>query len=163
MPLDTGSDEMLLLLKTFEQFNVLYLIVGGFAVNRYGYKRTTGDLDIYLQDTPENRSRLIDALDAIGYGRFDMLMDVPIIAGYCEIMMDDGVYADLMTEIPGLEKTKFDEYYNMATIDKLDGYVIRFLHYNHLLQNKEATGRTKDLLDISELKRVNGDPESSAF
>jgi hypothetical protein len=161
MPLDTGSDEMLLLLQTFEQFNVLYLIVGGFAVNRYGYKRTTGDLDIYLKDTPENRSRLIDALDAMSYGRFDMLMDVPIIAGYCEIMMDDGIYADLMTDIPGLEKGKFDEYYDMATIDKLDGYVIRFLHYNHLLQNKEATGRTKDLLDISELKRVNGDPESS--
>jgi hypothetical protein len=155
MALETGSEEMLLLLETFEKYQVQYLIVGGFAVNRYGYKRTTGDLDIYLKDTPENRTKLIEALDAMGYGRFDMLMDVPIIAGYCEIMMDDGIYADLMTDIPGLDKDRFDHYYEMATVDKLDNYVIRFLHYNHLLKNKEATGRAKDLLDISELERIN--------
>jgi hypothetical protein len=70
-------------------------------------------------------------------------------------MMDDGIYADLMTDIPGLDKDRFDHYYEMATVDKLDNYVIRFLHYNHLLKNKEATGRAKDLLDISELERIN--------
>lgn len=162
MALETGSEEMLLLLETFEKYQVRYLIVGGFAVNRYGYKRTTGDLDIYLKDTLDNRANLIEALDAMGYGRFDMLIDVPIIAGYCEIMMDDGIYADLMTDIPGLDKDKFDYYYEMATVDKLDDYVIRFLHYNHLLQNKEATGRAKDLLDISELERINNsDPDNT--
>ncbi|MCZ4222696.1 hypothetical protein [Pedobacter rhodius] len=55
MSFDKENPEMLLLLKTFEQFNVNYLIVGGFAVNRYGYNRTTGDLDIYLKDTKDNR------------------------------------------------------------------------------------------------------------
>lgn len=159
MPLETGNEEMLLLLKTFEQFHVQYLIVGGFAVNRYGYKRTTGDIDIYLKDTRENRASLIEALDAMQYGRFDMLMNMPIIAGYCEIMMDDGIYADLMTDIPGLDKHQFDDYYRMATVDKVDNYVIRFLHYNHLLQNKEATGRNKDLLDITELKRIHDDTD----
>lgn len=49
MALETGSEEMLLLLETFEKYQVRYLIVGGFAVNRYGYKRTTGDIDIYLK------------------------------------------------------------------------------------------------------------------
>jgi hypothetical protein len=97
-------EEMLLLLKSFEASQVLYLIIGGFAVNRYGYGRATGDIDIYLKDTPENRANLIQALAQMGYGQFDMLMRVPIIAGYCEIMMDDGIYADLMTEIPGLDK-----------------------------------------------------------
>lgn len=79
-------------------------------------------------------------------------------AGYCEIMMDDGVYADLMTYISGLEKDKFDLYYEMATVDKFDNYTIRFLHYNHLLQNKEAIGRAKEKLDIVELRRIN-DPD----
>jgi hypothetical protein len=153
--MDAGSEEMLLLLKTFEANDVLYLIVGGFAVNRYGYGRATGDIDIYLKDTPENRGNLINALAEMGYGQFDMLMRVPIIAGYCEIMMDDGIYADLMTEIPGLDSSMFDEYYEMATVDQMDGYVIRFLHYNHLLQNKEATGRSKDIRDIEELKKIN--------
>jgi hypothetical protein len=63
MSFDKENPEMLLLLETFEQFNVNYLIVGGFAVNRYGYNRTTGDLDIYLKDTKDNRQNLIYALD----------------------------------------------------------------------------------------------------
>lgn len=159
MALESGSEEMLLLLKTFEANKVEYLIVGGFAVNRYGYKRTTGDIDFYLKDTKDNRAKLIEALAAMGYGQFDMLMDAPIIAGYCEIMMDDGIYADLMTDIPGLNKNEFDTYYKMATVDNMDGFVIRFLHYNHLLQNKEATGRPKDILDLNELRKINNTNE----
>lgn len=52
MSFDKESPEMLLLLQVFEKHHVNYLIVGGFAVDRYN--RTTGDLDIYLKDTVEN-------------------------------------------------------------------------------------------------------------
>ncbi len=41
------NDEFLLLTSIFEKNKVKYLVIGGFAVNRYEYKRTTGDLDIY--------------------------------------------------------------------------------------------------------------------
>ena len=73
MSFDKGNPEMLLLLETFQQFDLRYLIVGGFAVNRYGYSRTTGDLNIYLKDTRENRQNLIHSLDKMGYGKYDML------------------------------------------------------------------------------------------
>lgn len=155
MSFDKENAEMLQLLSVFQKHSVDYLIVGGFAVNRYGYNRTTGDLDIYLRDTKQNRKNLIEAIDEMGYGRYDMLLDTPIIAGYCEIMMDDGMYADLMTDIPGLEKENYDEYLNMATVDVVQGFEIKFLHYNHLLENKKATNRPKDRLDIEELKRIN--------
>ena len=155
MSFDKESAEMLLLLQTFQKHDVDYLIVGGFAVNRYGYNRTTGDLDIYLRDTVQNRKNLIEAIDEMGYGRYDMLIDVPIIAGYCEIMMDDGMYADLMTDIPGLDKENYDEYLTMGTIDIINGFEVRFLHYNHLLDNKRATNRPKDQLDVQELERIN--------
>lgn len=155
MTADASNEEVLLLLKTFYECSVEYLLVGGFAVNRYGYKRTTGDLDIYLKDSKENRANLITALATMGYGQFDMLMDVPIIAGYCEIMLDNGLYADLMTDIPGLQQYHFNMYLQMATADQMEGYPIRFLSYQHLIQNKKATGRIKDLLDVDELKRIH--------
>ena len=133
------------------------MIVGGFAVNRYGYNRTTGDLDIYLKDTMENRKNLIEAISEMGYGRYDMLIDVPIIAGYCEVLMDDGMYADLMTDIQGLDKNKYDEYLAMATVDEINGFKVYFLHYNHLLDNKKATNRIKDQLDVLELEKLKND------
>ena len=153
--MDTFNEEFLRLIDTFQKFNVKYIVVGGFAVNHYGYRRTTGDCDIYLEDSIVNRQSLIDSLDAMAYGRFDELLRVPIIAGYCEIMMDNGMYADLMTEMKGLDKSKFNEYYELATLDVIQDIPVRFLHYNHLIENKKATGRNKDLLDIEELEKIN--------
>jgi hypothetical protein len=153
--MDTFNEEFLRLIDTFQMFNVKYIVVGGFAVNHYGYRRTTGDCDIYLEDSIVNRQSLIDSLDAMDYGRFDELLRVPIIAGYCEIMMDNGMYADLMTEMKGLDKSKFNDYYELATLDVIQDIPVRFLHYNHLIENKKATGRNKDLLDIEELEKIN--------
>lgn len=153
--MDTFNEEFLRLIDTFQKFNVKYIVVGGFAVNHYGYRRTTGDCDIYLEDSIVNRQSLIDSLDAMAYGRFDELLRVPIIAGYCEIMMDNGMYADLMTEMKGLDKSKFNDYYELATLDVIQDIPVRFLHYNHLIENKKATGRNKDLLDIEELEKIN--------
>jgi hypothetical protein len=152
--MDIYNDEFLSLIKAFEQYHVKYLVVGGFAVNRHGYKRTTGDLDIYLKESLENRGNLIRALEEMGYGRFDMLMDVPIVAGYCEILMDNGMYADLMTEIKGLDPLDFDSHYELATLDFVYDIPVRFLHYNQLIESKRATGRNKDLLDIEELEKI---------
>ena len=156
--MDIYNDEFLSLTSIFEKNQVKYLVIGGFAVNRYGYKRTTGDLDIYLKDTKENRQNLIAALEEIGYGRFDMLMDVPIVAGYCEILMDNGMYADLMTEVKGLKQVDFEEHFSMATVDIVNEIPVRFLHFNHLIDNKKATGRSKDLLDIEELEKIRNNP-----
>jgi hypothetical protein len=153
--MDLYNEEFLSLIKAFQKNQVKYLVVGGFAVNKYGYKRTTGDVDFYLKDSAENRHNLIDALEEMGYGRFEELLTLPIVAGYCEIMMDNGTYADLMTSIPGLPKENFNEYYDKATIEHVNDTPVRFLHYNDLIINKKATGRNKDLLDIEELEKIN--------
>ena len=153
--MDLYNEEFLKLIQAFESHKVAYLIVGGFAVNKYGYRRHTGDLDIYLQDTVINRENLINALEEMSYGRFEELRNTPIIAGYCEILMDNGMYADLMTDMKGLQKENFQTYFEMATLDVINEIPIRFLHFNHLIENKRATGRNKDLLDIEELEKIN--------
>lgn len=119
-----------------------------------------GDVDFYLEDTLANRMNLINALEDMGYGRFNELLRLPILAGYCEIMMDNGVYADLMTEIPGLDKHDFSSQYSKAQIEVVNNVPIRFLHYTDLIRNKKATGRSKDLLDIEELQKRNGSSSS---
>lgn len=153
--MDLYQKDFLNLLQCFEKNNVHYLIVGGFAINKYGYHRTTGDVDFYIKDSIENRRNLVNALEEAGYGRLDTLLTTQIVAGYCEILMDSGMYADLMTEIQGLPKNEFNEQYNMALKEEVNGIPIRFIHYNHLIQNKKATGRPKDLLDIEELEKIN--------
>jgi predicted nucleotidyltransferase len=153
--MDLYQDEVLRLVSTFQKNGVKYLIVGGFAINKYGYHRATGDVDFYIKDSLENRKNLVVALDEMGYGNMQELLRLPIIAGYCEIMMDSGMYADLMSELPGLAKEEFDKHYEMALKEEINGIELRFIHYNHLIQNKKATGRAKDMLDVQELERIN--------
>ncbi|MFN9977775.1 MAG: hypothetical protein ACK58T_48495, partial [Phycisphaerae bacterium] len=69
--MESGS-ELLRLLNEFNRNGVRYTTVGGFAVNHYGYSRTTADVDMYLEDTEENRKKSIDALEQLGYGRMDI-------------------------------------------------------------------------------------------
>lgn len=153
--MDIYNEEFLRFVSCLEQHQVKYLIIGGFAVNKYGYKRTTGDIDFFIQDNADNRRKLMDAIEAAGYGRYEELLTAPCMAGYCEILMDNGLYADLMTEAPGLEQSRYDEYYNAASVELLSGVPFRFMHYNHLIENKKSTGRNKDLADVEELEKIN--------
>jgi predicted nucleotidyltransferase len=54
----------------------------------------------------------------------------------------------------GLEEFSFDECYKEASVAAIDGIRVPFLHINHLLQNKRAVARPKDLDDIRELEKI---------
>jgi hypothetical protein len=153
--MDLYNEEFLKLVKAFNQFNVKYIVVGGLTTNFHGYKRSTGDIDFWIEGGLENRKNLIEALDFLQYGRFEELETLPLIAGFCEIMLDNGIYADLMDTILGFKKEDFDECYDMAVIAEVDNVPVRFLHYNHLIQSKENSHRLKDKLDVEELKKIN--------
>jgi hypothetical protein len=47
---------------------VRYLVVGGYAVALHGYPRYTKDIEIWVEMTPENADRIIQALDEFGFG-----------------------------------------------------------------------------------------------
>ena len=143
--------EFIALAKFLNDEGVKYMVVGGFAVNHYGYKRTTSDIDVYIKDSHANRRSLINALDRMGYGKMEELLDLPILAGYCEIMMDDGFYVDLMTSIPGLDPENYDDQYTRRQVNIVDGIEIPYINYNDLLINKKATARPKDLDDFNNL------------
>ena len=54
------------LLQLLNKFEVEYLIVGGFAVMKYGEPRYTKDLDVWVHNSPENSLRVVEALRKFG-------------------------------------------------------------------------------------------------
>ena len=59
-----------------------------------------------------------------------------------------------MTSVKGLENIGFEECNNYAVIAEIENIHVKFLHLNHLIICKKATGRPKDLLDIEELEKI---------
>ena len=54
---------------------VKYLLVGGYAVIFHGHSRNTGDMDIWVDCTPENYKLLVKAFIEFRMPLFDMSLD----------------------------------------------------------------------------------------
>ncbi len=61
------------ILSVFNEHEVRYLVVGAYAVMKYTEPRYTKDLDIWVEASPENASRVFSAASGIwssNAGRF---------------------------------------------------------------------------------------------
>ncbi len=54
------------LLQLLNDFDVEYLIVGGFAVMKYSEPRYTKDLDLWVHNSRQNAPQVIEALKKFG-------------------------------------------------------------------------------------------------
>ena len=149
------TDQINNIFSIFFKCKVKYIVIGLFAVNLYGYTRNTGDLDIYLDDSIQNRKNLREAFIEIGIGDFEALETMQFVAGWTEFNLDYGMRLDLMTNIKGLEDKPFDELLNVATIVFLNEIPVYFIDFKNLIISKKAANRLKDILDIEEPNKLN--------
>ena len=134
---------------------VKYLTIGGFAVNIYGYGRNTGDIDIFIEDSIENRKNLREALKQLGIGDFENINTMQFIPGWTDITLNFNLRLDIMTSVKGLENSSFEQLLEQAYIVEISKTPVYFLDYNNLIKAKKAANRPKDILDIEELEKIN--------
>lgn len=141
--------------KYFSLCKVKYLTIGGFAVNIYGYGRNTGDIDIYIEDSLDNRKNLREALKQLGIGDFENINTMQFIPGWTDITLNFNLRLDIMTSVKGLENSSFEQLLEQAYIVEINETPVYFLDYNNLIKAKKAANRPKDILDIEELEKIN--------
>lgn len=132
--------------------NVEYLLVGGYAVIIHGYSRTTGDMDIWVNNTQANYSKLVNAFKEFKMPVFDMTLDVFITNKDIDVFRfgRNPVAIDIMTKMGNLDFN--DCYLNAISYDDA-GLQIKVVHYNNLIEAKKIAGRYKDLNDIENLSK----------
>jgi predicted nucleotidyltransferase len=141
--------------KYFSLNKVNYLTIGGFAVNIYGYGRNTGDIDIFIEDSIENRKNLREALKQLGLGDFENINTMQFIPGWTDITLNFNLRLDIMTTVKGLENKSFKELLDKAYIIEITNIPVYFIDYENLIIAKKASNRPKDILDIEELEKIN--------
>lgn len=151
--MDLFDEELINLWKSLNEHSVEYIMIGGFAVNLHGFSRTTGDLDIWLKDSKDNRSNLGKALAQFGYGNiaFDKIDFIP---GWSNLYIGNGISLDIVTSMVGLENITFDDALSAAAVARIFDVEVPFLQINQLIQNKKSTNRPKDKIDIIELQKI---------
>ncbi|SHL65976.1 hypothetical protein SAMN05444266_104307 [Chitinophaga jiangningensis] len=60
------NDDFRDFIQALNNHNVEYILVGGYAVILHGYRRVTGDMDIWVNRTKENYLKLAEAFMEFG-------------------------------------------------------------------------------------------------
>ena len=100
--MDVYDEEFLKFRAALNKQNVKYIMVWGIATNMNGYQRTTDDIDIWFDDTIENRNKLRTALRNYGMGDYFMLATMQIVPGWTSFNLNNGTKLDLMVNMKGL-------------------------------------------------------------
>jgi len=133
-------------LRLLNSNDVEYLIVGGYAVNYYGYSRATADLDIWIAIDAGNADRVARVLREFGFANTraaTFLEPAKIIR-----MGVPPVRVEILTSISGVE---FADCYARRVTADFDGVPANVIEITDLKRNKAASGRLKDRLDLEEL------------
>jgi hypothetical protein len=129
---------------------VQYLVVGAFSLAFHGIPRFTGDIDLFVDISPENAEKLERVINdfgfaATGLNRKDFLEPHQVI--------QLGMAPHRIDLLTGIDGVTFAE----AWMERVDGFLgdvpVPFISRNHLIQNKRAAGRPQDLVDIQTLEK----------
>ena len=151
--MDVMDEALLNFWRKLNEHHVKFIMVGGLATRFHGYNRTTDDLDMWIEDTLENRRNLRKAFVALNYGDFPSIETMLFVPGWTSFHTA-GVILDIMTTMKGLEDLPFDDCYQKAEVAVIEDVEVRFLHINHLIQNKKAVDRSKDRIDVEYLEKI---------
>jgi hypothetical protein len=137
-------------IQSLNDNKVEYMLVGDYAVILHGYRRVTGDMDIWVNRTEENYSKLVKAFSQFGLSVFDMSEEKFLDAESTDVFSfgRPPVSIDILTRLKGVE---FDNAFSRAMQFDESGLIVRFIHLNNLIEAKKASGRYKDLDDIEKL------------
>lgn len=152
--MDIFDETVIKFLEALYIHKVNYIMVGGYAANLHGYQRYTGDMDIWIKDSLENRQNIRKAFIYAGMGDFEMIERIQFVPGLTDFMLNNGLKLHLLTGMKGLEGFSFEECLSIAQVGKLNDIEVPFLHINQLIANKKAVNRPKDQIDVIELERI---------
>ena len=142
-------EDLVALCRHLNTHQVKYVVVGGLAVIRFGYIRATGDIDLLVEDSPENIEKLRKALSYLPDGEADQIDDTDL-SRYRVVRVSGEITVDLIAK--ACEVT-FIETENHILYDEIDDVIIPYLKPSMLIKTKLGV-RPKDIQDRNFLQRL---------
>lgn len=136
------------LLALLHENRVMFIVVGGIACALNGFVRTTEDVDILVEDSPDNIRNLLHILTQWGNGCARELSPGDFSPEPGAVRLIEDFPLDMFTVLAGRSYTDFAPSCRKAA----GGY--RFLCPDDLVKTKQHTQREKDQIDILALRRI---------
>jgi hypothetical protein len=131
--MDILNNEFLLFLSCAQKTGLRYLLIGGYAVNYYGYNRSTADLDLWLAPTMVNRQAFIDTLLCMNYSNNEVepLLQEDFTSPFVGTIGSSDAAIDILTFVH--QSISFDEAEkNRVIFETQEGIVLHIVPYEIL-------------------------------
>jgi len=138
------------LLRAFIDHEVRFLLVGAYALAVHGRPRATGDLDVWIDATPENARRAMNALRAFGAPLTELRESDLSIPGVVFQISVEPLRIHTLTSISGVA---FAEAWPARVVAPFEAIEVPAIGREHFLAIKRATARPQDLVDLRTLER----------
>jgi Nucleotidyl transferase AbiEii toxin, Type IV TA system len=146
-------DELLRVLRAFEEQDLEYVLIGATAMGFHGLVRATEDVDLLIRATPENVDRLRRALQATysddpsieDIRTEDLLGDYPAVRYY---PMSGELFFDILTRLGDAARYETVE----SDVMEVEGVRVRIASPQALYQLKKNTVRPIDRQDAAALR-----------
>lgn len=158
------SDELRLreLLEQLVAAEVRFVLVGGLAVNAWGYLRATQDLDIVPDPEPGNLERLAGLLEGLG-GKVEVeggrlassAIRTFLKAGDRTFVSTEAGHVDVLQGLP--QVPSFSELDADGKSVDLDGITVKVCSLDALKGMKAASERPRDRDDLEALNALEGE------
>lgn len=135
-------EDVVRICRSLNQAGARYLLIGGFAVIAHGLGRPTKDIDLLVDDAPENVARVKEGL-AVLEDRAALELDDGDVRAYTVVRVADEVLVDLLGSACGVT---YREAAPDAEVVELEGVPVPLASKRTLIRTKQ-TVRPSDLAD----------------
>jgi hypothetical protein len=139
------------MLSALCEAGVEFLIVGAHALAAHGAPRATGDLDIWIRATPENAARVLAALARFGAPLLDLTIED---LSKADTVFQIGLPPSRIDILSGISGVTFDDAWPGRIDVKIEALIIPVIGRDDFIKNKKASGRPRDLSDLTLLPPV---------
>jgi len=131
---------------------VRYLVIGGYAVSIHGHPRSTKDIDVCIEMSELNASKMISVINEFGFGSLKLNKEDFLKKDLVTQLGFPPLRIDILNDLDGVN---FEEAWNNKKIVIFEHVPVNFIGYNELLIVKQKSGRSQDIADIELLKKRN--------
>ena len=160
--MDILNSEFLLFLTCAQKTGLRYLLIGGYAVNYYGYNRNTADMDIWVAPDNQNRQLFVNTLLCMNYSENEVmpLYDEDFTHPFIGTIGSADSVIDILTVVH--HTISFSEAEkNKKTFEIQPGIFLNVVPYEILKEMKLRSHREKDMFDIARLEEIRNSKKSS--
>jgi len=131
---------------------VKYLVIGGYAVSIHGYPRSTKDIDVCIEMSELNASKMVSVINEFGFGSLELNKEDFLKKDLITQLGFPPLRIDILNDLDGVS---FEEAWNNKKVVAFENVPVNFIGYNELLIVKQKSGRLQDIADIEKLKKRN--------